>query len=113
MPRTEHPDSEAWAERQSADFMARLAKAMKSTDSQSSISWGDADPSLLTAAIVSATEGGASLLFGKTSDGGALTLIVYGGKKPVKYYPVTPAGANELLDAIGSTGITTQAGKRT
>lgn len=78
-------------------FLAHLAAGGATQPVRDAISWADADGSTLQDAIATATEAGAGLLLSKTSDGGALTLIVFWKSKKLKYYPVDAEKLNELL----------------
>lgn len=64
------------------------------------IKWSSCDPRALQAAIVSATEDGAALLFSKTSDGGALALQVLSGTARYKYYAADTEDLDDLLRAM-------------
>lgn len=64
------------------------------------LTWEEAEPGILKAAIVSATEDGAALLLSKTSDGGALVIQVLSQNGRHKLYPATMAELNEALALI-------------
>lgn len=48
--------------------------------------WNKINPQLIRSAISCATDSGGALLFGKTSDGGALVVRVYGEGDPYSEY---------------------------
>lgn len=75
-------------------------ESLKKRADGSGISWAWAGPEDLQATIVSATEAGVALLFSKTSDGGALSLLVLTGGEPIKMYPSDAAELNENLQQI-------------
>lgn len=68
--------------------------------SRGNVSWSDAKPEILQAAIAAATEDGAGLLFSKTSDGGALSLYVMTDGATHKLYPATVEEISEALQLI-------------
>lgn len=59
--------------------------------------WAEVDNQLLRDAVVAACDAGASIQFGKTSDGGANKLFVYDGDNLVKEYPRTVEEIEALL----------------
>lgn len=61
------------------------------------LTWEEAAPDLLKAAIAAATEDGAALLLSKTSDGGALCIQLLHGTSRSKLYP---SSADELKEAL-------------
>lgn len=73
---------------------------MANRESRGSLTWADAGPEDLIAAIVNATEDGAAVLLSKTSDGGALVLQIWNGQGRHKLYPATVAELNEALALI-------------
>lgn len=68
--------------------------------SRGKITWQDANPEMLTAALAAATEDGAGLLLSKTSDGGALSIYVLTDGATHKLYPATVDELNEALQLI-------------
>lgn len=67
---------------------------------RSSVTWNDADPTMLRDAVAAATEDGAALLFAKTSDGGALVVKVINDKKSVPLYPASTQSLHSTLELI-------------
>lgn len=65
-----------------------------------SLTWRDAGPEDLQAAVAAVTEDGAALLLSKTSDGGALVIQVLSQNGRHKLYPATMAELNEALALI-------------
>ena len=65
-----------------------------------SVSYGDSDPAGLQGAIESITLSGDAVLFGRTSDGGALVVRVLSGGKSYVHYPTTSEALNELLTEL-------------
>lgn len=66
-------------------------------EKKGSLSWSDAGPEDLLAAVAAVTEDGAALLLSKTSDGGALVIQVWNGQGRSKLYPASMA---ELTSAL-------------
>lgn len=64
------------------------------------LTWEDANPELLRAALAAATEDGAGLLLSKTSDGGALSIYVLTNGATHKLYPATAEELSEALQLI-------------
>lgn len=62
------------------------------------IHWSDVDEHRRALAIDSVTRGGGAIMFGRTSDGGALSLVVLHGTAKIKEYPHTAEEAAELID---------------
>lgn len=85
-------------------FLTALHKGMETMPAKPELSWGMVDGAVLQDAIASATEAGAGLLLSKTSDGGALTLILFWKNQKFKYFPVTVETAEDLLRDILSAG---------
>lgn len=85
------------------DFLAKLSESLGEQASAPSVSWKDVDQDDLMAGLVAATEGGAALLFSKTSDGGALTLIIYSGKRKRVAYLSSVERATEMLQHLAGS----------
>lgn len=81
-------------------FLAYLESGGATVSSKQGISWADVDGATLLDAIATATEAGAGLLLSKTSDGGALTLILFWKSKKHRWFPVESDKAEELLHTI-------------
>jgi len=60
-------------------------------------SYAGCDNQLLRDALVAITDSGAAVLFGRTSDGGALTIQVYDGQERIREYPHTAEEAEGVL----------------
>ena len=58
--------------------------ALQAGDAAASVSWDEVDGRLVKAAICAATDDGCALIFGKTSDGGALSFTLLGPGAPVR-----------------------------
>lgn len=67
------------------------------------VSWREVDPENLSAAIAAVTEAGHAITFGRTSDGGALSLTLLVAGTPHKTYPTSAANAEDLLSRLAST----------
>lgn len=89
----------AWQAQNNKPTGSAAAKyqAMKDRARGDSLSWGDASPQDLMAAIVAVTGDGAAVLFSKTSDGGALVVRVLVDKESIPYYP---SNASELAATL-------------
>jgi hypothetical protein len=75
---------------------------LSEADSASEASWEGVDGRAIKAAIVAATEDGCALIFGKTSDGGALSLTLLHSGAPVKRWPKSATSAESMLEEIRS-----------
>lgn len=64
------------------------------------IDWDAADPHQLLAAIVNWTRGGNAVTFGRTSDGGALSLTLLHGGERLKRYASNAEDLAQLLVAL-------------
>lgn len=73
--------------------------------SRGKVTWMDADPQMLLAAVAAVTEDGAALLFSRTSDGGALALTVLVDGAAHKLYPASVAELREALQLLVKIGI--------
>lgn len=63
----------------------------------SSITWADIPNQLIRDALVSVCDNGASIMFSRTSDGGALGVRVFDGDQILKEYPHTVEEAAQVL----------------
>lgn len=81
-------------------FTAYLQSGGATAPERETISWADVDGATLLDAIAAATEAGAGLLLSKTSDGGALTLILFWKSAKHKWFPVDADRAADLLTTI-------------
>lgn len=64
------------------------------------IDWDAADPHQLLAAIVNWTRGGNAVTFGRTSDGGALSLTLLHDGERLKRYASNAEDLAQLLSAL-------------
>ena len=64
------------------------------------VDWDAADPNLLLAAIVNWTRSGNAVTFGRTSDGGALSLTLLCGGERLKRYASSADDLAQLLEAL-------------
>lgn len=64
------------------------------------IHWSDVSADSLRLAIDGITRQGAAVMFGRTSDGGALSLCILDGDTKIKEYPHTPEEAQAVILAI-------------
>lgn len=62
--------------------------------------WEDVDGRLIKAAIVAASDDGCALIFGKTSDGGALSFTLLHNGPAIKKWPKSGDLAESLLREI-------------
>jgi hypothetical protein len=62
--------------------------------------WSDADATALRLAVDSITRAGAAVMFGRTSDGGALSICILDGDSKIKEYPHTAEEVADTLAAI-------------
>lgn len=69
-------------------------------ESSGRLSWSDAAPEDLLAAVAAATEDGAAVLLSRTSDGGALVVRVLTDAGSTPFYPANMAALNETLSMI-------------
>lgn len=81
---------------------ARLA-SLKNSRTNSAITWGDAHDSLVASVIESVTEAGCLISFGRTSDGGALSLAVVTDGVPVKFYAASREELGDILAGIADS----------
>ena len=79
---------------------ANVYAALSSASVDRSVSYGQIDGNTLRECVVRVTERGDAILFGRTSDGGALSIQVLTGGKAEKFYV---SDASELMELI--TGI--------
>lgn len=77
----------------------RYASLAPSTDG-GAVSYGGVGGDVLRDAVQSVTSNGDAILFGRTSDGGALTVQVLSGGKSVKWYPGDISELYELLEGL-------------
>lgn len=61
------------------------------------IHWSDVDKGRLALLVDTITRAGGAVMFGRTQDGGALSLVVLHGESKMKEYPHTAVEAEELL----------------
>jgi len=64
------------------------------------IYWSDVESSAIRGAIDAVSRSGGAIMFGRTSDGGALSVCILDGDTKIKEYPHTAAEAEETLKAI-------------
>lgn len=64
------------------------------------IYWSDLESQDLRLAIDAVTRMGGAILFGRTSDGGALSICILDGNEKIKEYPHTVAEAAAILTSI-------------
>lgn len=64
------------------------------------IHWSDIDATTLRLAVDSATRAGAAIMFGRTTDGGALSVCILDGPDKIKEYPHSASEAEALLRAV-------------
>lgn len=64
------------------------------------IYWSAIDATKIRAALDGVTRQGGAIMFGRTSDGGALSVCILDGDTKIKEYPHTVAEAEETLTAI-------------
>lgn len=69
----------------------------------SGVTWEEVDGRLIKAAISAATEDGCALIFGKTSDGGALSFTLLGPGAPVKRWFKSVELAESFLHELLAT----------
>lgn len=62
--------------------------------------WSDVDPGMIVEAIDAVTREGAAIMFGRTSDGGAFSLLILHGNEKAKEYPHTVEECQDLLRDI-------------
>lgn len=61
------------------------------------ISWDAVDAEQLAATVHAVTDDGAAILFGRTSDGGALVIQILSAGGKHKLYPSTPSELDQML----------------
>lgn len=61
-----------------------------------SISWDDIAPQLIAELVRLCTKHGAAVMFGRTSDGGALSLCILDNQNKVKEYPRDSTDVNNI-----------------
>lgn len=66
------------------------------------VSWREVDAECLAAAVAAVTDAGHAITFGRTSDGGALSLTLLVAGTPHKTYPSSAAQAEDLLTRLVS-----------
>lgn len=72
----------------------------KNGQSTDKVSYGGVDPTLLRLALTDVVEHGAAIMFGRTMDGGAYSVIVLDGLDRIKEYPHSVEQLNDLLADI-------------
>jgi putative hemolysin len=61
-----------------------------------SIYWGQCDSGTVLAMLELCTKRGCAIMFGRTSDGGALSLCILDGDKKIKEYPRSDEAVQEI-----------------
>jgi hypothetical protein len=64
------------------------------------LSYGQVDGNLVREAVERITNNGDAILFGRTLDGGALTIQVLSGGAPAKFYVTDASELMELLEGL-------------
>lgn len=64
------------------------------------IHWSDLEAQDIRLAVDAVTRMGGAILFGRTSDGGALSICILDGHEKIKEYPHTVAEATAILTSI-------------
>jgi hypothetical protein len=78
----------------------RFGGSNGSSASRRKVSWNDADPLNVIAAIAAIVDGGDAVMFGSTSDGGALVITVLSGTDRRKFYPDDATSIGHALKQI-------------
>lgn len=61
-----------------------------------SVTWGQCDGGTIIAMLDLCTKSGSAIMFGRTSDGGALSLCILDGDKKIKEYPRSDEAVQEI-----------------
>jgi hypothetical protein len=64
------------------------------------LNWDEAPPALLASVVSAVVDGGDAILFGRTSDGGALLLQVLNGGGKHKLYPTSAEEVEAALRSV-------------
>lgn len=64
------------------------------------IHWSDIDATSIRGALDAVTRMGGAIMFGRTSDGGALSICILDGDSKIKEYPHTVEEAEAVMSAI-------------
>lgn len=65
---------------------------------RSIVGWGEVNNQRIRDAIVAITDAGCAIMFGRTSDKGALSILVLDGDKRIREWPHTADEADQILD---------------
>lgn len=76
---------------------SRYARMASDSPRKDAASWEDADAEELWRTICEVTSAGDALMFGRTRDGGAVTVVVLSGDERVRNYAT---GAEEIADVL-------------
>ena len=60
-------------------------------------SWRDIDSDIVCELVTTVTKAGAAVMFGVTSDGGALSLCILDNQNKIKEYPRSQTEVNDIL----------------
>lgn len=82
---------------------SRYAALSRSTSGEP-VSYRGVDGALLRKAVDGVTSNGDAILFGRTSDGGALCVQVISNGQSTKWYPNDASLLYELLEGLGALG---------
>lgn len=77
--------------------ISRYAGASRSSQASQPIGWDEVDPNAIAALVSATTNAGDALIFGRTSDGGALSLTILSGNDKHREYWNDPEAATEGL----------------
>lgn len=76
----------------------RMAPAMRpNLRVVSAISWDDIAPQLIAELVRLCTKHGSAIMFGRTSDGGALSICVLDNQEKMKEYPRDETDVNNIF----------------
>ena len=73
------------------------SKYQRTANKTGPITWAEVDGPTIKSAIHAITRDGAAVVFGRTSDGGALSLTLLDGAERIKKWPNSAADAETIL----------------
>lgn len=86
--------------RKSANGRASVYAALNGKGSDRSLSYGQVSGSLLSECVERVTNRGDAILFGRTTDGGALSIHILAGGEASKFYVTDASELMELLQGL-------------
>lgn len=80
------------------DWLAACLSDSRPPEAVSNGMWRDVDAEIIHDSIAAITESGAAMLFGTTTDGGAMSCLILYGTNKHRFYEASPDVMGMLLD---------------